>query len=709
MKRLMVLMVMLFCMCGNAWGLSTERSGLIYYPTDGASAIAINSAIESRGYPATIKFTFGGSGVSKAYILSSDVTFSELATLEHEHGAMLSWSSGVTITLDPTKIDALPSQQIWDRDGGLIFSEPGTIPIAWNGVIKNIETEAQATKNLDNINSLIYTVSSVTGCLMTLEAGDYWFEASERRYFYIRDNVHFKGQGKDEVSNFKWIDFDPTPVTGDVFFGLMTDRKNRTADRTNVTNLSFEDMCIDNSGVSPNNPDGSGGMGSRGISLVLGDGIKSDPTLNVFRMKNISIDNTKWICWALPESIRQALNVKITNSDFVNPPGVNGTPSIDVLNGSRNVIITGNYVEDILWEAATQSSINCQASDLLISNNTVGSSFYGGGILEESGERVIISNNIVDLTRSQWDSNDGIIIAGETGTTDVLVTGNLLIMNPDISLDLTCRGIQISRNTHNVEISNNIVKNFYTGIENDTSDGFYVSGWHLIENNTIVDSLTRPYFFNGDNGTFTDVELSFIGNTIISGSTSVDNRCVIRMTSDSGPTVIKYNEGAEIYLDSLSEDHHTYIGNNFTPGMATYNNTAINALSDAEWNMIEWDGVTYITSPEMDLTGSDTTYYLDGYDYNKRYLVVGIDMFYSETASLSGAVTIYPRLYDIDGLVTTLPIYTSGTTDPIRTIDNHRIDSNLSYYDVPAIFATRNVGGGTGTGSITATWGLIEQ
>ena len=79
----------------NSSGVSIEKSGLIYYPTDGASTIAINSAIESEGYPATIKFTFGGSGVSKAYILSSDVTFSELVTLEFENGAKLVYSGGI--------------------------------------------------------------------------------------------------------------------------------------------------------------------------------------------------------------------------------------------------------------------------------------------------------------------------------------------------------------------------------------------------------------------------------------------------------------------------------------------------------------------------------------------------------------------------------------------------------------------------------------
>jgi len=128
MKRLMALMVMLFCMCGNAWGLSTERSGLIYYPTDGASAIAINSAIESRGYPATIKFTFDGSGVSKAYILTSGVTFSELVTLEFENGAII---TGATAYVSGTILDT--KSQI--HTGNLAFTTEyqGHIRPEWQG------------------------------------------------------------------------------------------------------------------------------------------------------------------------------------------------------------------------------------------------------------------------------------------------------------------------------------------------------------------------------------------------------------------------------------------------------------------------------------------------------------------------------------------------------------------------------------------------
>ena len=131
MKRVLVLMVMLFCMCGNAWGLSTERSGLIYYPTTGPALISMSAAIESRGVDCIVKLTNNGSGVSTPYVIPSDVTFSELVTLEFENGAQLVWGSGVTNTMYPDNIKALPGQQVFDYSGGLIFPEATEVSIGW--------------------------------------------------------------------------------------------------------------------------------------------------------------------------------------------------------------------------------------------------------------------------------------------------------------------------------------------------------------------------------------------------------------------------------------------------------------------------------------------------------------------------------------------------------------------------------------------------
>ena len=127
MKRVLVLMVMLFCMCGNAWG-ATEKSGLIYYPTDGASLVAIHNAVKARGLPAHYKLTYSGSGVSTPYIITSGVTFEDYETLEFENGAMLSYGSGVTLTFDrPEQVIAEPTQIIKDGSGWILFDNVGTI------------------------------------------------------------------------------------------------------------------------------------------------------------------------------------------------------------------------------------------------------------------------------------------------------------------------------------------------------------------------------------------------------------------------------------------------------------------------------------------------------------------------------------------------------------------------------------------------------
>jgi len=119
MKRVLVLMVMLFCMCGNAWGLSTERSGLIYYPTSGPSLISMNAAIESRGVDCIVKLTNNGSGVSTPYFIASDTELSEYITLERETGAVIHVNSGVTLDMGGSKF--VPDlNQLWAGPGNVI-------------------------------------------------------------------------------------------------------------------------------------------------------------------------------------------------------------------------------------------------------------------------------------------------------------------------------------------------------------------------------------------------------------------------------------------------------------------------------------------------------------------------------------------------------------------------------------------------------------
>jgi len=181
--RLMVLMVMLFCMCGNAWGLSTERSGLIYYPTSGAALVSMNSSAESRGYPVTFKLTHSGSGVSTPYYITSGVTFSELITLEFENGAMFVPTSGVTIKpYGPAHIKAQQTQQVFDLSSGgtVAFSADGTgYPGLWGAKCDGV------TDDTDEIQACMTACKTVE-----LSGGTYLVTLLK-----CRDGQELKGAG----------------------------------------------------------------------------------------------------------------------------------------------------------------------------------------------------------------------------------------------------------------------------------------------------------------------------------------------------------------------------------------------------------------------------------------------------------------------------------------------------------------------------------
>jgi len=665
-----------------------------------------NDRAEASQNPLTISLLHR-SGVSTAYELPAGFTQSEYVTFEIEPGAIMTWVSGVTPSFIPDQINALPNQQIWDGAGGLGFVEAGTIPLDWNGILPNIETEAQATINLDGVNQLIDAVTGVTGCVLSLGAGsEYWFEASDRGYFWLRDNTNFKGVSK-YTSGFNWIDFDPL---NDDFYGLMKNSKTSPLVYNDIINLSFQDMFLDNSGVSPNNPSGSGGWGSRGSTLVLGQGISqvADPEITT---RNLTIENTVWKSWALPQSIYQAQNVKILDSDFLNGEGVSGTPSITVMNGSIDVIISGNYIEDILWESGTQSSINVQASNLIVDSNVAKSTFYGGGLLFEGGYNAVFSNNIIDLRNAEHVDCNGMGIQGtpETGCTDVTVQGNLFIMNPDIPVSDTSRGVSVSRNTHNISVKNNTFKNFGIGVDfSCPSGGYYMTGSMICESNLIENSRHKHMEFDTTNADVDAEDTTFtVDGNIMSGETSAFN---IKQAADAGTFTATNNIGGTINLVALSEDHRTRLGMNSGPeDSETYYYYWYQVLPDADAAQIEWLDAIYLVSEELDLSGADTTHYMLGLDPNETWWVPKVDIYYTEATSADTGVDINFQRYDTSGILGWLPAYTSTVSTPIRTMETHRLKTNQSYYEYPMWFATRTVGGKTGTGAVRVIWTLIKQ
>jgi len=158
--RLIVMMVFVWCLWFGSvsWG-ATEKSGLIYYPKTGAEAIAMNTAIEARGIPATIKFVHTGSGVSTPYVFDEDVTFSELITLENENAAVLVASTGIDVVLPPPgNIVAGPNQKIFDGEGSFTFSSGGVRHVGWWG----FDESASGTANALAVNSAMDAYSMGT-------------------------------------------------------------------------------------------------------------------------------------------------------------------------------------------------------------------------------------------------------------------------------------------------------------------------------------------------------------------------------------------------------------------------------------------------------------------------------------------------------------------------------------------------------------------
>jgi len=188
----MAVFVFVWCMLVGsiAWG-ATEKSGLIYYPTDGDSLVAMKSAAESRGYPVKFKLTHSASGASTPYVITSDVSFSSIITLEFEPGARLNLS-GATITLSHVgQIVALPTQDIFDGDGGVFVSTPGIFESDWWGV-----TPTDIQKAVDNMRDY-FSIHFASGVYYLDEGIDFagishmaiYGDGQQNPRFYITSDI----------------------------------------------------------------------------------------------------------------------------------------------------------------------------------------------------------------------------------------------------------------------------------------------------------------------------------------------------------------------------------------------------------------------------------------------------------------------------------------------------------------------------------------
>jgi hypothetical protein len=141
-----------FWLCISAFGLSTEKSGMIYYPNPGVanqgaatgrSVANLLTGIEARAETCTIKFTHTGSGDTTAYTFTTADVIPAYVTVEFEPGAMI---DAPTVRVDIEGfIDAGRHQiyttrsitpRFWEDTGGqIIYPE-------WTGLVMDGSTDS---------------------------------------------------------------------------------------------------------------------------------------------------------------------------------------------------------------------------------------------------------------------------------------------------------------------------------------------------------------------------------------------------------------------------------------------------------------------------------------------------------------------------------------------------------------------------------------
>jgi len=641
---------------------------------DSTNYADLDTAIADIGSTKTTLYVTGNTTVTANLSVPSTLTLRF-----HRQGALVI-GAGITATIN-SPIEA-GRHQIFTGAGTAAFGA-GTVDAIkpeWFGFLPEINTDAQAILNLDAFKKIVVAASAAK-IPIEFGTGTYYPEYGTGRIITLLDDLAMIGQGK-HVTTIKWREVGGAGSTN----GLMRD------DGNGIDNLLFKDIAFDNTDVTPGASWVIGTVIWVGVT-GSGDAVESD---------NITIDNCKFISRSRSMLITKTDNVLITETDCVVASAVTGIPGIVVMNGSTNVRIIGNRVEDQTADAAV-ACINVQASNMLISDNVVGSSIDSTAILVEGEDNILITSNIIDLSNATNVNCNGIII---DGCDVVKIVGNLIIGHASpTGPDGIGIGIGSRRNNTELTIENNQIINFWTSIRigNSTAVTF---GDHYVSHNVLVDAGENAFLLDVDGSvTYTNAESSFLNNEV----RGTNNRAHFNMPTDAGDLVIDGNVGFQIRLNTLSSDHSTIIGTN-TGGAPTYRETVLDALATAQYDMIDWQGnVLYIPTTAMDLSGGAESIELFGYDFDKAYYIANIIMYYSEASSADAGVALSPFLFDTaSGSVRAFTVYTSEINKAVRTRIKHRVVNNNNY-TTPAFFVFTNAGGKTGTGEVVATLKLIEQ
>jgi len=165
-------------------GFGTDQNNIYYVDStesdQGAagSGRSLKDIIDSVGTSAsaTIVFSHSGSGNTTSYVVGTDETVPSNFRLVIEEGALLSPSSGVTLTIySPENIEAGPRQQIFDGNGNIASTRLGRWEAGWFAVVGD-----DSTNNGSAFDFALDTIENSGGGILRVSDGIYHIESRQK-------------------------------------------------------------------------------------------------------------------------------------------------------------------------------------------------------------------------------------------------------------------------------------------------------------------------------------------------------------------------------------------------------------------------------------------------------------------------------------------------------------------------------------------------
>jgi hypothetical protein len=420
----------------------------------------------------TLVFKNTKSAGTTSFVIGTNLSVTANINLEIKNGALLSPSSGKTLTIDTSKsILALPNQHIFTGAGTVYFTRGSEVYGEWWG--------AKGDGSTDNLASLQKMLLSGVSNVFHFLPGTYNVPFTSTLGLTIPAGSTVEGDGLDKSI----VRFIPSSDTYRALFNLPNDDitfKNLKVETTGFTGQTLVMFNIDASRLIFKDCDFYGGMTNSGVTLSYTAHcffFAEAGTQDDFLVDSCLLHRFSYVVLKNITATSEQNRMTFSNNRFYN--NYNEDLSFNTPKGlMNNIVVLGNNFYSGLGSSASLNQLHvafAKATNFTVSNNVFEGAVYDAVHIEDGCENGVVNGNAIGVDGIgvlMLDNN----ISGVTLSPKNIQISNNIISKSGVTKSADSFGIYLAwdltgaPSAENTIIQGNVITGFKYGIGIDVND-----------------------------------------------------------------------------------------------------------------------------------------------------------------------------------------------------------------------------------------------